>query len=177
MKKNYIISILFAFFACFTVNAQEQKEYNMVITLQNGTTITLGHNDIKNISFNDGEISISGNVVNTIDSLCNVTRDYEEMAYYLMDQVMYNEAFAHDLENRIESLTGEVLMQKDEFQAHLDVTDDRLNAYLDELITALEKKVNQEEFSQLKNELEAFIYELSARAADLEERIKILENK
>lgn len=56
-----------------TVNALAQKEYNMVITLNNGTTVTLGHNDIKEITFNDGEISISGNMVNTIDSLAGVT--------------------------------------------------------------------------------------------------------
>ncbi|MDE6631371.1 MAG: hypothetical protein K2K23_00060, partial [Muribaculaceae bacterium] len=48
------------------ISAEDTTEYNMVITLQNGTTITLGHNDIKNITFNGEEISIAGNVVNTI---------------------------------------------------------------------------------------------------------------
>ncbi|MCD8236720.1 MAG: hypothetical protein LUD00_08735, partial [Prevotellaceae bacterium] len=70
MKKNFILSMLACAFMTFNVNAQnEKKDYNMVITLQNGTTVTLGHNDIKEIIFNDGQVSISGDVINTIDEL------------------------------------------------------------------------------------------------------------
>ncbi|MGN0033184.1 MAG: hypothetical protein ACI358_05340 [Candidatus Limimorpha sp.] len=71
MKKN--ILLVMAMMLMTAVNALAQKEYNMVITLNNGTTVTLGHNDIKEITFNDGEVAISGNMVNTIDSLAGVT--------------------------------------------------------------------------------------------------------
>ena len=67
MKKNFIFSMLAGSLMVFNANAQ--KDYNMVITLQNGTTVTLGHNDIKEIMFNDGQVSVSGNVVTTIDEL------------------------------------------------------------------------------------------------------------
>lgn len=71
MKKNILLVMVMMLMTA--VNALAQKEYNMVITLNNGTTVTLGHNDIKEITFNDGEVAISGNMVNTIDSLAGVT--------------------------------------------------------------------------------------------------------
>ena len=75
MKKNFLLTMVIMLMT--TISSFAQKEYNMVITLSNGTTVTLGHNDIKEITFNDGEVAISGNVVNTIDSLANVTLDLE----------------------------------------------------------------------------------------------------
>ncbi len=62
-------------------------EYNMVITLQNGTTITLGHNDIKNITFNGEEIEISGNVVNTISELDEKAENALQRTYMLEEYV------------------------------------------------------------------------------------------
>lgn len=82
MKKNFLLAIAVMLMTAVSSFAQnEQKEYNMVITLNNGTTVTLGHNDIKDITFNDGEISISGDVVSTIDNL----RDF---TYYLDNKMM-----------------------------------------------------------------------------------------
>ena len=72
MKKNILLVMVTMLMTA--VNALAQKEYNMVITLNNGTTVTLGHNDIKEITFNDGEVAISGNMVNTIDSLAGVPK-------------------------------------------------------------------------------------------------------
>lgn len=76
MKKNILLVMVMMLMTA--VNALAQKEYNMVITLNNGTTVTLGHNDIKEITFNDGEVAISGNMVNTIDSLAGVTKSLDD---------------------------------------------------------------------------------------------------
>ena len=43
----------------------------MIISLQNGSTVTLGHNDIKNITFTGDKINAEGNVVTTIEELKN----------------------------------------------------------------------------------------------------------
>ena len=67
MKKN--ISLILVMTLMAAVNTFAQVGYNMVITLNNGTTVTLGNDNIKEIVFNNGDISISGNMVNTIDSL------------------------------------------------------------------------------------------------------------
>ena len=87
-----------------TVNALAQKEYNMVITLNNGTTVTLGHNDIKEITFNDGAVAISGNMVNTIDSLANVTTVLGNQIYAVAgaaDQKFNNVAAFVDAQNAV----------------------------------------------------------------------------
>ena len=76
MKKNILLVMVMMLMTA--ANALAQKEYNMVITLNNGTTVTLGHNDIKEITFNDGEVAISGNMVNTIDSLAGVTKSLDD---------------------------------------------------------------------------------------------------
>lgn len=76
MKKNFLLAMVVMLMTA--VSSFAQKEYNMVITLSNGTTVTLSHNDIKEITFNDGEVAISGNMVNTIDSLAQVSQNQEE---------------------------------------------------------------------------------------------------
>ena len=88
MKKN-LLAIVFMLTSSLCTFAQ--KEYNMVITLNNGTTITLGHNDIKNIKFNDGKISISGDVITTIEALQNKTAEAEQNVAVVaskMDEMM-----------------------------------------------------------------------------------------
>ena len=79
MKKNFLLSMIIMLMTA--ISSFAQKEYNMVITLNNGTTITLGHNDIKEITFNDGKVSISGNVVNTIDSIANAGQNLENSVW------------------------------------------------------------------------------------------------
>ena len=97
MKKNFLLAMVVMLMTA--VSSFAQKEYNMVITLSNGTTVTLGHNDIKEITFNDGEVAISGNMVNTIDSLAQVTRD---LNCGILDNMSHNV----DQDNRIEKLAN-----------------------------------------------------------------------
>lgn len=97
MKKNFLLAMVVMLMTA--VSSFAQKEYNMVITLSNGTTVTLGHNDIKEITFNDGEVAISGNMVNTIDSLAQVTRD---LNCGILDNMSYN----INQDNRIEKLAN-----------------------------------------------------------------------
>ena len=65
MKKNILIAIILCVFNSVAAFAQTEKEYSMIISLQNGSTVTLGHNDIKNITFT------GGNVVTTIEEFKN----------------------------------------------------------------------------------------------------------
>jgi formylglycine-generating enzyme required for sulfatase activity len=44
----------------------QNNDYNMVIELKNGTKITLGADDVENLTFNDGALSISGNTIEDI---------------------------------------------------------------------------------------------------------------
>ena len=94
MKKNFLLAMVVMLMTA--VSSFAQKEYNMVITLSNGTTVTLGHNDIKEITFNDGEVAISGNMVNTIDSLAQVSqnlkahiKEVEARSMLMSDELSY----------------------------------------------------------------------------------------
>ena len=108
MKKNFLLSMIIMLMTA--ISSFAQKEYNMVITLNNGTTITLGHNDIKEITFNDGKVSISGNVVNTIDSIANAGQNLEnsvwnrlaenmEMIKLNQDKIEQNRKIIEDIAN------------------------------------------------------------------------------
>ena len=71
MNKNILIAIILCVFNSVAAFAQTEKEYSMIISLQNGSTVTLGHNDIKNITFTGDKINAEGNVVTTIEELKN----------------------------------------------------------------------------------------------------------
>lgn len=133
MKKNFLLAMVVMLMTA--VSSFAQKEYNMVITLSNGTTVTLGHNDIKEITFNDGDVAISGNMVNTIDSLAQVSQNQEThiKAVEAMSMDMY-----HDLLNRTEELNQQV-------EAKMDVT----NARIEELKSTL-KTISQQQRLRLQ---------------------------
>lgn len=115
MKKNFLLAMVVMLMTA--VSSFAQKEYNMVITLSNGTTVTLGHNDIKEITFNDGEVAISGNMVNTIDSLAQVSKNLEQRTKEVeaMSMGMY-----HELLNRTEMLNQQVEAKMDETKARIE---------------------------------------------------------
>lgn len=117
MKKNFLLAMVVMLMTA--VSSFAQKEYNMVITLSNGTTVTLGHNDIKEITFNDGEVAISGNMVNTIDSLAQVSQ--------------YLEQRTKEVEARSMEMSYEVLNRTDKLNQQVDVNMDVTKAKIDEL--------------------------------------------
>lgn len=79
MKKNILIAIILCVFNSVAAFAQTEKEYSMIISLQNGSTVTLGHNDIKNITFTGDKINAEGNVVTTIEALKNSIEENYKM--------------------------------------------------------------------------------------------------
>ena len=171
MKKNFLLAMVVMLMTA--VSSFAQKEYNMVITLSNGTTVTLGHNDIKEITFNDGEVAISGNMVNTIDSLAQVSQNLEThiKAVEAMSMDMY-----HDLLNRTEELNQQVEAKMDETKARIE----ELKSTLKNNIAAAETEIaetsarvaNTEAALQNANEL---IKQQSDEINALNAKIAILE--
>ena len=163
MKKN-LLAIVFMLTSSLCTFAQ--KEYNMVITLNNGTTITLGHNDIKNIKFNDGKISISGDVITTIEALQNKTAEAEQNVAVVaskMDDMMCR---IQETQAYVDKVLTEVNMVEAELrrlQGMLESTrvesqcaDDALNASVSEnrtIIADLEYRLKtiEEEVNNLRN--------------------------
>lgn len=144
MKKNFLLAMVVMLMTA--VSSFAQKEYNMVITLSNGTTVTLGHNDIKEITFNDGEIAISGNMVNTIDSLAKVSKNLE---YRIKEVEERSMEMSYDLLTRTDALNQQVDINMANTKAALQNANELikqqsdeikvLNARIDVLKTLIEK--------------------------------------
>ena len=144
MKKNFLLTMVVMLMTA--VSSFAQKEYNMVITLSNGTTVTLGHNDIKEITFNDGEVAISGNMVNTIDSLAQVSQNLEA---HIKEVEARSMEMSHMLLNRTEELNQQVDFNMADTKAALQNANELikqqsdeikvLNARIDVLKTLIEK--------------------------------------
>ena len=105
MKKYLSLSILIAFAIVFNVNAQNNT-YNMVIKMANGTTITIGPNDIENIAFKDGEVTVSGqrleefmNSLETVNENKVNTKDFDAFYKKVREQL-------DDVEKKIASLSN-----------------------------------------------------------------------
>lgn len=144
MKKNFLLAMVVMLMTA--VSSFAQKEYNMVITLSNGTTVTLGHNDIKEITFNDGEVAISGNMVNTIDSLAKVSQDLE---YRIKEVEERSMKMSYEVLNRTDKLNQQVDFNMADTKAALQNANELikqqsdeikvLNARIDVLKTLIEK--------------------------------------
>ena len=98
-------------------NALSQNNtYNMVITMSNGTTISIGPNEVKDITFNDGEIQVTGQTLEQvvgqigtnrirIDSLSVVT---DKLQYLMKSELTDVKAL---LQARIEEVEGMLMRQ------------------------------------------------------------------
>ena len=65
MKRFFLLSLVATFVSLMSVSAQDNT-YSMIIKLANGTTLTIGPNEVDSISFNDGEITVSGSTINEL---------------------------------------------------------------------------------------------------------------
>lgn len=128
MKKNFLLAMVVMLMTA--VSSFAQKEYNMVITLSNGTTVTLGHNDIKEITFNDGEVAISGNMVNTIDSLAQVSLNLEA---HIKEVEARSMDMSHMLLNRTEELNQQVDFNMTDTKAALQNANELIKQQSDEI--------------------------------------------
>lgn len=100
MKKNILIAIVLCVFNSVAAFAQTEKEYSMIISLQNGNTVTLGHNDIKNITFTGDKINAEGNVVTTIEELKNRIVENYKINKYLEARLYEHKEYLGYLEDR-----------------------------------------------------------------------------
>ena len=107
--KKFILASAFALMATPALFAQSSNTYSMQIELKDGTKITLGPNDLKNITFVDGVIKIEGN---TIEDLRMAIEKAEANTKNMVEEQRYNvEALkqkASDLQAMIDYLSVKV---------------------------------------------------------------------
>lgn len=85
--KKLILASAFALMATPALFAQSDNSFSMQIELKNGTKITLGPNDLKNISFVDVAIKIEGN---TIEDLRMAIEKAEANTKYMVAEQRYD---------------------------------------------------------------------------------------
>ncbi|MDE6560617.1 MAG: hypothetical protein K2K75_04480, partial [Muribaculaceae bacterium] len=119
--------------------------------------ITIGHNEIKDITFNGEEISISGNVANTIEEINEKACVALDRTYMLEDRMYaeieninakltYQEATANDLIAYIDGKLHELMDRIDILEATEEDTKrdvEQLKAYADELRNLIEQVKGQ----------------------------------
>lgn len=126
MKKNLLAALVALMAFALSGNAQNNT-YNMVIEMANGTKITIGPNDVKNISFNDGELVMTGEDINT-----------------LVERQTKTEARVTAIEAQGDEIAMRVAVYREEIQAKIA----QLKAERDMLITDLKAEI-----ARLKTEL------------------------
>lgn len=154
MKKNILIAIVLCVFNSVAAFAQTEKEYSMIISLQNGSTVTLGHNDIKNITFTGDKINAEGNVVTTIEELKNmITENYvrnkdQEAKLGMHDESLRNLEYATQA---TQVRCEENLKRTEENQANIAYLDKNLQTMIQDMKVMLDKQ--NARITELENKL------------------------
>lgn len=157
MKKNILIAIILCVFNSVAAFAQTEKEYSMIISLQNGSTVTLGHNDIKNITFTGDKINAEGNVVTTIEALKNSIEENYKMNLDQESRLYKHEDYLNTLDVR----NAETRLGVEENQHKIEENQAR-TAYLESRIKDLETMVQ---------DMKAMLEKQNAKISELENKL------
>lgn len=157
MKKNILIAIVLCVFNSVAAFAQTEKEYSMIISLQNGSTVTLGHNDIKNITFTGDKINAEGNVVTTIEELKNRIEEN-----YKINKDQESRLYKHeDYLNTLDVRNAETRLGVEENQHKIEENQAR-TAYQESRIKDLETMVQ---------DMKAMLEKQNAKISELENKL------
>ena len=157
MKKNILIAIILCVFNSVAAFAQTEKEYSMIISLQNGSTVTLGHNDIKNITFTGDKINTEGNVVTTIEELKNRIEENYKMNLDQESRLYKHEDYLNTLDVR----NAETRLGMEENQHKIEENQAR-TAYQESRIKDLETMVQ---------DMKAMLEKQNAKISELENKL------
>ena len=105
--KRILLSLIVAFTALLGISAQ--NTYNMVIEMTNGTKINIGPNDVQNIYFTDGELTVSG------ESIDDLKKDIEDIKSKIAElNVSDILSMINVLQMQIKALSDEIAALKDQ---------------------------------------------------------------
>jgi len=181
----------------------QNNTFNMVITMANGTTITIGPNEVKNITFNEGQVVVSGENLDKIvalagksneridslgvvtDALRDLSKDGMESLNKnhadLMARIVALEAYVQNLgqsvgggsTEEIERLKEQIVMLEEKMKAENQ-------AYMKTMVAQVEAQMNalikQETSERLKSQAN-MEQELFMTIEKLNDKINALEGK
>lgn len=102
MKKLFLLSLLAML--TLTVSAQTNT-YSMVIEMQNGTKLTIGPNEVKNVSFKNGELTVSGETIETlVNNAVNEAKAYtNQVKAEVSSQIVTNQSAIISLAQEVQN--------------------------------------------------------------------------
>jgi len=119
MKKIFL-TLITALITILSLSAQ--NTYNMVIEMNDGTKINIGPNDIKNMSFVDGNLTVSG------ESIDDIKKEIAEL------KKVVNEQKSCECSNEIETLKKEIAnLNTSEIIAMINVLQMQIKSLTDEV--------------------------------------------
>ena len=84
MKKFFILSLIATFVSVLSVSAQDNT-YSMIIKMANGTTFTIGPNEVDSLWFNDGQVTVAGtNIMDLINSIAQLKYESESQREWVI---------------------------------------------------------------------------------------------
>ncbi|MBR6194134.1 MAG: hypothetical protein IKQ58_01565 [Prevotella sp.] len=146
MNKRYFIALVATFFMALGAIAQSNT-YNMVLTLKDGTIITIGPNDLQQLDFKDDNVTVSGT---NITDLMNSIKDMQDLLAAVkkqVDQTQMSVAEAVELSKKnkddISSLKASVKALNESVDAKIAANYDKMKTYTDEAMKKTEAELKE----------------------------------
>ena len=184
MKRIYL-SLITALITIIGISAQ--NTYNMVIEMNNGTKINIGPNDVKNLTFSDGNLTVSGESIEDIKNEiailkkkldeqknCECSKEIEALKAEIANLKTSDIDLINALEMQIKSLTSEIAALKENGgnnESSLKKLEEMSLEYSKE-IEALKAEIanlKKSDIGDVFNALEAQIKSLTSEVAALKE--------
>ena len=188
MKKNILVA-LFALMAVVLNGNAQNNTYNMVIEMANGTKINIGPNDVKNISFNNGQLVMTGEDINSLverqEKMQKQLDEMEQDLDYLRDNSSTPDLSGYATQEQAKELQAqiyELMKALEDLEKNINtldlsdyLTQEQAKAMIADLYYALEdlkKNINTLDLSgyatqEQAKELQAMIYALAEEIAKL----------
>lgn len=184
MKRFFLLSLVATFVSLMSVSAQDNT-YSMIIKLANGTTLTIGPNEVDSISFNDGEITVSGS---TISDLVNEIKNAQAESQMRIDSL--SKVLMMHIEDIMQALANIPIPDLSNYPTKAELTDllykyatkedlqyeQDMRAKEDQNLMELVQKVDADHIN-IEQHLITEIDELKTVITMLNARIEALENE
>jgi hypothetical protein len=155
----------------------------MVIEMTNGTKITIGPNDIRSLTFNNGELTVTGESLQSWMESVAKRDELDDLRVWIVD-MQSNVAKRDELANVEMHVHGFLTPLVNYFGNGYDIDAYQVSEALVNRLKDYEDRIqmNDRRYNELENALEnvfekheAEIYELKTMMADLQARIANLE--
>ena len=101
MKKRHFLALIATLFITLGAFAQTGNTYSMVLTLADGTVITIGPNDLTKLDFVEGTLTAEGGT--NITDLMNSIKDMQDLLAAVQEQVAKTQMSVKDAVGQIEA--------------------------------------------------------------------------